>query len=102
MTIGNHFAPAKSTDRHALQDAVDAMKLEACDFIINTVDLQGLDQAVDRGPSPWHILRKRILYDIERGARTGLRRLMVERAAVRLWSCRAERGESRRAMGLRE
>jgi DNA-binding NtrC family response regulator len=89
------------TAHTTVQDAVDAMKLEACDFIINTVDLQGLDQAVDRGPSPWHTLRKRILYDIERGAGTGLRRLMVERAAVRLWFRRAERGESRRDVRLR-
>lgn len=31
-----------------IQDAVDAMKLGACDFIVKTVDLRGLDQAVDR------------------------------------------------------
>jgi two-component system response regulator AtoC len=31
-----------------VQDAVDAMKLGAYDFIIKTVDLEGLDQVVDR------------------------------------------------------
>jgi two-component system response regulator AtoC len=31
-----------------IQDAVDAMKLGANDFIVKTVDLRGLDQAVDR------------------------------------------------------
>ena len=38
------------TAHTTIQDAVNAMKLGACDFIINTVDLQGLDQTVDRGP----------------------------------------------------
>jgi two-component system response regulator AtoC len=31
-----------------VQDAVDAMKFGASDFIVKTVDLRGLEQAVDR------------------------------------------------------
>ena len=36
------------TAHTTIQDAVNAMKLGACDFIINIVNQQGLGQTVDR------------------------------------------------------
>ncbi|WP_447980526.1 sigma-54-dependent transcriptional regulator [Candidatus Nitrospira bockiana] len=48
-----------------VQDAVEAMKLGAYDFVIKTVDLEGLDQVVDRALELL-ALRRRVTYETER------------------------------------
>jgi len=47
-----------------VQDAVEAMKLGAYDFLIKTVDLEGVDSVVDRALEVL-MLRRRVLFELE-------------------------------------
>ncbi len=50
-----------------VEDAVEAMKLDAYDFLIKTVDLQGVDPVVDRALE-YLSLRRRIAHEAENDA----------------------------------
>ncbi len=47
-----------------VQDAVEAMKLGAYDFLIKTVDLEGIDPVVDRALDYW-TLKRRVEFELE-------------------------------------
>jgi two-component system response regulator AtoC len=65
-----------------VQDAVEAMKLGAYDFVIKTVDLEGLDQVVDRALELL-ALRQRLTYQMEReGDQYAMDHLIAESAAM--------------------
>jgi two-component system response regulator AtoC len=65
-----------------VQDAVEAMKLGAYDFVIKTVDLEGLDQVVDRALELL-ALRQRLTYQTEReGDQYAMNHLIANSAAM--------------------
>lgn len=65
-----------------VQDAVEAMKLGAYDFVIKTVDLEGLDQVVDRAIELL-ALRRRVTYQSEReNDQFAMDNLIAESAAM--------------------
>ncbi len=65
-----------------VEDAVEAMKLGAYDFVIKTVDLNGLDQVVGRALELL-ALRRRVTYEAERqGDEFSMGRLIAESASM--------------------
>ncbi|HZN45285.1 MAG TPA: sigma-54 dependent transcriptional regulator [Nitrospiraceae bacterium] len=65
-----------------VEDAVEAMKLGAYDFVIKTVDLDGLDQVVGRALELL-TLRRRVTYEAERqGDEFSMGHLIAESAAM--------------------
>ena len=65
-----------------VQDAVEAMKLGAYDFVIKTVDLEGLDQVIDRALELLE-LRRRVTYQTEReGDQYAMDHLIAHSAAM--------------------
>lgn len=65
-----------------VQDAVEAMKLGAYDFVIKTVDLEGLDQVIDRALELL-ALRQRVSYQAEReGDQYAMGSLVAQSAAM--------------------
>jgi two-component system, NtrC family, response regulator AtoC len=65
-----------------VQDAVEAMKLGAYDFVIKTVDLEGLDQVIDRALELL-ALRQRVTYQMEReGDQYAMDHLIAESATM--------------------
>jgi two-component system response regulator AtoC len=65
-----------------VQDAVEAMKLGAYDFVIKTVDLEGLEQVLDRAIELL-TLRQRITYQTERDMNQyGIDHLIADSAAM--------------------
>lgn len=65
-----------------VQDAVEAMKLGAYDFLIKTVDLEGVDQVAGRALELL-TLRHRVLYEMEHeGSRYTLDNLVAESPAM--------------------
>ena len=50
-----------------VEDAVEAMKLDAYDFVIKTVDLQGVEPVVNRAVE-YLLLRRRVAYETEHEA----------------------------------
>jgi two-component system response regulator AtoC len=66
-----------------VEDAVEAMKLGAYDFVIKTVDLDGLDQVVARALELL-TLRRRVTYEAERqGDEFSMENLIAESAAMK-------------------
>ena len=71
------------TSYGTVEDAVEAMKLGAYDFVIKTVDLDGLDQVVGRALELL-TLRRRVIYEAERqGDEFSMAHLIAESAAMR-------------------
>jgi two-component system response regulator AtoC len=65
-----------------VQDAVEAMKLGAYDFVIKTIDLEGVDHVIDRAVELL-ALRRRVLVELEHGdERYGLANLVAHSAAM--------------------
>jgi two-component system response regulator AtoC len=65
-----------------VQDAVEAMKLGAYDFVIKTVDLEGLDQVIERALELL-ALRQRVSYQAEReGDQYAMESLVAQSAAM--------------------
>jgi two-component system response regulator AtoC len=65
-----------------VQDAVEAMKLGAYDFVIKTVDLEGLEQVLDRALELL-ALRRRMTYQVERDMdKYAMDHLIAESAAM--------------------
>ena len=66
-----------------VEDAVDAMKLGAYDFLIKTVDLQGVEPVVDRALE-YLLLRRRVAYTAEHDAEQyGLAGLVASSASMK-------------------
>ena len=66
-----------------VEDAVEAMKLGAYDFVIKTVDLDGLDQVVARALELL-TLRRRVTYEAERqGDEFSMENLIAQSAAMK-------------------
>ena len=67
-----------------VQDAVEAMKLGAYDFVIKTVDLEGLEQVLDRALELL-TLRQRVTYQTERDMdQYGIDHLIADSAAMQV------------------
>ena len=67
-----------------VQDAVEAMKLGAYDFVIKTVDLEGLEQVLDRALELL-TLRQRMTYQSERDMdQYGIDHLIADSAAMQV------------------
>jgi two-component system, NtrC family, response regulator AtoC len=65
-----------------VQDAVEAMKLGAYDFVIKTVDLEGLDQVIERALELL-ALRQRVSYQAEReGDQYAMESLVAQSGAM--------------------
>ncbi len=65
-----------------VQDAVEAMKLGAYDFLIKSVDFDGMDQVVNRALELL-ALRRRVTYDLEReSSQFAMDNLVAESAAM--------------------
>ena len=68
-----------------VEDAVEAMKLGAYDFVIKTVDLDGLDQVVGRALELL-ALRRRVTYEAEQqGDAFAMEHLRAAGAALPAW-----------------
>ena len=82
-TIPNDSVVVMLTAYGTVEDAVEAMKLGAFDFLIKTVDLESMEPVINRALD-WILMRRRIAYAAESEAdRYGLSNMIANSPAMR-------------------